>query len=178
MSTKFYRFHILSQRSIPVMGVNVPIFQVGISPKILDIALYFFHIWHCSQLQKRYERMNIPQNVKFTELCKPGHRLIWNLEWSLAWCSTTFVPWETAYLRLCFILWWVFDIPFYCIFPHPGILWERSCHQRICRNYFFWPRPLTVMCAVIGWFSYIHTPSESVNKHVNLILYFLEFILK
>ena len=53
-------------RSIPVMGVNVPIFQVDISPKILDIALYFFI--YDKRVQKRYERMNIPQNVKYRTL--------------------------------------------------------------------------------------------------------------
>ena len=75
----FNHLHVLlsSTRSIRVMGVNVPIFQVHISPKVLHIAAQL-----CSQLQKRYERRNIPQSVKFTDLCKPGHRLIWNLEWS------------------------------------------------------------------------------------------------
>ena len=31
-------------RSIPVMGVNVPIFQFDMSPNVLHIALNFFHI--------------------------------------------------------------------------------------------------------------------------------------
>ena len=53
------------------MGVNVPIFQVDISPKILHIAFYYF-IYH----KRRYEVTNMDENVKFTEPCIPGHSLI------------------------------------------------------------------------------------------------------